>query len=116
MGCETSPEAPSAPATFGTPSLPLYVDKVITTPDSEQVSQASIRFQHARFFGHKSYSNDEPELNVSHVLLAFRKENFVRVLLPGRILEIEAPAGQKYDLSQIWVRGIQNDGVTVEYS
>lgn len=116
MSCEASPELPEAPETFGVGSLPLYEEKVLASVDAEQISESSVGYQRAEFFGYKSFTNDAPDPNAGTVLMGFRNQKFVYIIQAGGSKVIEAPRGQKFDLSQMYIKGLVGDGVVVQYS
>jgi len=97
-------------------SLPLYEEKVLASVDPEQVTESSVPFQRAEFFGFKSFTNDTPDPNSGTVFMAFRNQKFVYIIQGGGSKVIEAPRGQKFDLSQMYIKGAIGDGVVVQYS
>jgi len=116
MSCEASPEIPEAPETFGVPSLPLYKLKVLASTDPEVISEESIPFQKAEFFGYKAFAANLPVNNAATIWVGFRNTNFVRSITAGASKVIEAPRGQKFNLATMYIKGTNPDGVVVEYS
>ena len=131
----STPTSPDAPQTVGLASLPAVFHIVA---DVVNVAQAFILestfFQKATFWGYEGFQDETisgtnfvstPQDNSKWVEIGWYHEDadgdplvqMPRKLLPGESLVIEAPPGQKLDLSLLQFKtAVITDGVFVEYS
>lgn len=131
-GCTPSESAPSAPATVGMGSQPLTLFTLIASANVEQaLSSVSLFFQKAVIWAVKAFTDvvigsveylDEPHVNEANIRVG-ADDGVVDpvyipdVLRPGDKMVIEAPVGQKYDLSKFKMIGpVAGDGVFITFS
>ena len=131
----STPTTPTAPQTVGLASLPTVFQVVA---DTVNVAKAFIVtttfFQKLTLWGYSGFQDQvvsgtnfamTPQSNSKWVEVGWYHEDsngdalvqMPRKLLPGESLTIEAPPGQKFDLSQLQFKtAVITDGVFVEYS
>jgi len=73
-------------------------------------------FNYARFFGYSSYSNTgQPNNNTAVTYVGLTSGNYLINIPTGSSTTLELPGNVKENLSNLWIKGNANDGVSVLY-